>query len=290
MFHTETISLQHKPLINQVRASYHHTSESHSFGSLFLWQRDMGLSLFAEEDAFLVKCETRSPDCWYFPCGKPDTIEAFIRELLSSSDRLHFTYMREEDITFLQSRFPSVFTIVPADGDSEYLYDTQAYLSMEGSPYRRIRKDIAKLLKQHEVRVMPWNEDTSCDMESVLRMWHARFPGEDGLQDFGTSQLLLQYRSELDVTGVIVYVDNQPVSMAAGFPLCENCFDLAFSKCGIHMTGLPDYTRQALAKILPSQFTILNGEDDLGIPGLRKVKQLMRPVGQIHMYEAVVNP
>ena len=46
------------------------------------------------------------------------------------------------------------------------------------------------------------------------------------------------------------------------------------------------YTRQALARLLPERYTILNGEDDLGIPGIRKVKRLMRPIGQIQMCEA----
>ena len=286
MIETETIALPVKPLIDGIRAASGHPSESHSFASLFLWQQDMGLSVRLEKEAFLVRCTSRGENCWYFPCGDREQAESWIRELLLEEEPLRLVYLREEDAAFLSERFPDSFEIVPADSDSEYLYDRQAYLRMEGEGYRRIRRGVKKLLAENEVREEPWTADNTADMETVLQMWHARHPGEDGLMDLGTSRLLLEHGRELDFQGVIVYLDGAPAAMCAGFPLNETSFDIAFSKSGVRVTGLQDYTRQALARLLPERYTILNGEDDLGIPGIRKVKRLMRPIGQIQMCEA----
>ncbi|MBO4926114.1 MAG: DUF2156 domain-containing protein [Clostridia bacterium] len=286
MITTEKITLAQKPQIDAIRAAYGHPSESHSFASLFLWQRDMGLTIHLEEDAYIVRCTSRPGNCWYFPCGNRERGAGWIEELLREEEPLDLIYARDGDIAFLEERFPGVFEFAPADGDSEYLYDRQAYLTMAGEGYRRIRKGVKRLCAEHELRVEPWTAENNSDMEKVLRRWHARFPGEDGLMDWGTSQLMMEHRRTLDLTGVIVYLDGEPASISAGFPLTETSFDIAFSKSTERISGLQDYTRQALARILPEHYAILNGEDDLGIPGIRLVKQLMRPIGQIRMNEA----
>lgn len=286
MIKTEQIELVQKPMIDRIRADRGHPSESHSFASLFLWQWDMGLSIRVEEDAYIVRCTSRPGNSWYFPCGESGRCAAWIEELMKQDGPLHLIYMLEEDARFLEERFPGAFSITPADSDSEYLYDRAAYLAMAGEGYRRIRRDVHWLCTEHEARAERWSRENTRDMAAVLRQWHASYPGEDGLVDWGTARLLVDYGKSLDIMGVIVYLDGEPVSMAAGFPLTGDSFDIAFSKSARRIKGLQDFSRQALARLLPENFTVLNGEDDLGVPGIRMVKQLMRPIGQIHMFEA----
>ena len=151
MIETETIALPVKPLIDGIRAASGHPSESHSFASLFLWQQDMGLSVRLEKEAFLVRCTSRGENCWYFPCGDREQAESWIRELLLEEEPLRLVYLREEDAAFLSERFPDSFEIVPADSDSEYLYDRQAYLRMEGEGYRRILPRVVSIIPDTSV-------------------------------------------------------------------------------------------------------------------------------------------
>lgn len=286
MIVTEKITISQKQIIDNIRKKYNHDSESHSFNSLYLWQKDMGLTIAIKDDAFIVNCKSR-PNSWYFPCGNEDVCKAWIDELIESNEQLKFIYVRKEDVEFIKRNFNGVFDIENATGDSEYLYDKSAYLSLEGDGYRRIRRELKKLKSNYEVFTKIWDDENQNDMINVLKLWHYKFPGEDGLKDFGTSQLLLNHKDTLEITGVITYVNGSPFAMAAGFPLSENSFDIAFSKSVNKIPGLQDYTRQALARIIPDNFTILNGEDDLGIPGLRQIKELMRPIGQIEMFEVI---
>ena len=286
MIETQSIELSQRTAIDHIREVCGHPSESHSFASLFLWQRDMGLTIGLAEDAYIVRCASRSPNCWYFPCGDRRQVTDWIQELLARPEPLELIYLLEEDARVLEARVPGEFRIEPSDGDSEYLYDRSTYLAMEGESYRRIRRGVRKLCAEHDVNARLWTSENDRDMETVLRIWHAGTPGEDGLIDWGTSRLLLTHGKELGIIGVVVYVDGDPAAMSAGFPLTADSFDIAFSKSILRLDGLPDYTRQALARRLPDQYRILNGEDDLGIPGIRTVKQLMRPIGQINMFEA----
>ena len=46
------------------------------------------------------------------------------------------------------------------------------------------------------------------------------------------------------------------------------------------------YVRRELIAVLPEQYTVINGEEDLGIPGLRRSKLLENPIGRIEMFSA----
>lgn len=287
MIVTNKITIDQKQIIDSIRQKANHYSESHSFNSLFLWQNDMGLSICINGDAFIVKCNSRKDNCYYFPCGKESTVKSFIDELIGEKVPFKFIYAREEDIEFINKNYDGVFEMKSSDGDSEYIYNRDSYLKLEGDGYRRIRKDLKKLKSNHEIRTEVWTKENQNDMIEVLKKWHSNHPGEDGLIDFGTSKLLIENKEKLGIEGIITYIDGLPLAMAAGFPLSYNSYDIAFSKSAVKMNGLQDYTRLSLAKIIPSDYSLLNGEDDLGIPGLRLIKELMRPIGKIKMFEVI---
>ena len=83
---------------------------------------------------------------------------------------------------------------------------------------------------------------------------------------------MLDNMTALEMSGVVVYMDGRAASVAMGFPLSERSFDFAFSKAPERETGLLHYARRALVSALPDRYTIINGEEDLGIPGLRRAK------------------
>lgn len=62
-------------------------------------------------------------------------------------------------------------------------------------------------------------------------------------------------------------------------------FDISLGKQSCYITGMAEYTRHALCSFLPEKYSLVNGEEDLGIEGLRRMKQRMRPVGLLRMYE-----
>ena len=130
MIETQSIELSQRTAIDHIREVCGHPSESHSFASLFLWQRDMGLTIGLAEDAYIVRCASRSPNCWYFPCGDRRQVTDWIQELLARPEPLELIYLLEEDARFLEARFPGEFRIEPSDGDSEYLYDRSTYLAI----------------------------------------------------------------------------------------------------------------------------------------------------------------
>ena len=85
----------------------------------------------------------------------------------------------------------------------------------------------------------------------------------------------------------LVFVDEEPYAIAAGFPLSDNCFDMSLAKQVDTLSGLTTYAKYALYNILPRQFDTVDTEEDLIISGLRTMKQQMGPIGKILMFGAM---
>lgn len=283
---TSEISLGLRAQIDSIADSCGHDSASHAFTSLFLWQTDMGLSVCMRERAFAVRCKQRGDAAWFFPCGEEKGVLSFVKDILERSPNALFLYLRREDVELLDRHFSGRFRIVRADDSSEYLFDRKEYVALPGEKNRSIRWSINHLKRHHDLRTVRLDPDNLNDARAVFSAWKPHHAGAGYAFDRTTAALLFDHYAQLDVTGVMVYMDGGPKAVAIGFPLSESVFDIAFSKAPVRETGILHYARRMLVKELPDRFTVINGEEDLGIPGLRRAKRLEHPIGMIEMFEA----
>ena len=246
----------------------------------------MELSVCLRERAFAVSCGYRGNDAWFFPCGEQAEVLYFVQDIMDRFPHARLLYLRQEDAVLLREHFPGRFRMEPSESASEYLYDRTEYVTLPGRKYESIRWSINRLKSHHELRTEPLSSDNLGAVRSILAAWKPRTMSESYSPDLTTAALMLDNLTALEMSGVIVTMDGRAAAVAMGFPLSGRSFDIAFSKAPERAIGLLHYTRRALVSTLPDRYTIINGEEDLGIPGLRRAKQLEHPMGQIEMMEA----
>ena len=93
-------------------------------------------------------------------------------------------------------------------------------------------------------------------------------------------------REALGLYGVVVYLEGRPASFMLGFPLGEDVFDAAVGKSAVNVQGLTYYTLWQLMRSLPERYRWFNLEEDLGLPGLRDMKEHFLPDGKHEVWEA----
>lgn len=286
LLETQALSVELRDRMQAIRQACGHESASHAFSSLFLWQKDMELRVCLREDAFAVRCGHWGDGVWFFPCGARESVLRLIREILEQTPHARLLYLRREDAALLDRYFPGRFRVEAAEDASEYLYDRTEYVTLPGKKNENIRWSINRLSSRHALRVEPLCAQKLDAAREVLCAWKPRTFSESYSPDKNTVELLLGSFDVLELTGVVVYLDERPAAVAMGFPLSARSFDIAFSKAPERETGLLHFARRALVRSLPERFTVINGEEDLGIPGLRQAKRLEHPMGQIEMMEA----
>lgn len=72
-------------------------------------------------------------------------------------------------------------------------------------------------------------------------------------------------------------VDNEIVAFTYGAPVNYDTFCVHIEKADTNFDGAYTVMNQEFASRIPEQFTYINREEDLGIPGLRKAKLSYSP-------------
>lgn len=281
---TMPITLSMKDTMERIRYENGYITASHAFASLFIWKKEMGLSVYLEEDLFAVKCRLRGENAWFFPCGGKAAVRDFICRCLGGEGLL-FCYMRRKDAEFLEQEFPGRFCIREREADHEYIYDRKEQQELKGKEFLAARKYIHRLTAAHVLEWEPVCSGNLADAVALVSGWKERAEGIGGLRDTAASVAMLAYWEELDGAGILVRIDGTPGAVMAGFPIGKSMFDISLGKQSCYLTGMAEYARNALCSFLPEKYSLVNGEEDLGIGGLRQMKQRMRPVGLLQMYE-----
>ena len=285
----EKITLHHRDAVEQIRRRYNHQTSSHAFLSLFLWQEELGLQLHITSDMFAVKCNKRGENCWFFPCGDPVKIKEFLHQQLDiTAAPLHLCYMRVEDAEILNREFPNRFSTVAAPDDNEYLYDKEEQVLLQGKEFRHHRNSLNRLKDKYEIVI---KEITSKNLgQAAVVLDHARENSAESigiLSTLSTDRMILEHWEALNMNGVIVYADGMPAAIAAGYLISDSTYDISVCRQALSDPDIAVYTRHELFSRLPEPIRYINAEEDLGIEGLRILKQGMKPVELLRMFEGV---
>lgn len=285
---TGTISLHHREVIEELRRHYGHDLSSHAFCSLYLWRKPLGLSLLQRRDMFTVKCTRRGKNSWFFPCGSNRAVARFLEEHGKERD-FSLCYMRRQDVKLLEKYQPGRFRIRPDPGSGEYIYDIAGHMSLKGKRYANVRTQLHKVTREHKLSAEEISTENIGRALCVLSDWKIQKKNSGyAVPDMEeVEEEALHNRSLLGISGILVYVDGEPCSVVAGYPITGNTYDIFLAKEKKQIQGLSYYAKRTYFSSLPPQYAYINLEEDLGIEGLRKEKTILGPVKMNDVWEAV---
>lgn len=281
---TEEITLTHRGRIERLRDACGHTLSSHAFNSLFLWQKHMDLSLYLTADLFSVRYGKRGDNTWFFPCGEREAARVFIERHMEDTD-FALCYLRPEDAKWLAECFPGKWELYRTPDDDEYLYEAEKHLRLNGRAYQRLRAQINKVEREDAPRSEWICHHNEKDALHVIREWQRRHEAGNGefTGDEIDEEAISMWR-RLGIQARILYLREKPAAVMAGFYLNDNTFDIAVDKTAIPIRGVSYYARRDLIASVSCE--LINHEEDLGLPGLRKMKERMRPLRKNEMWAA----
>lgn len=281
---TEEITLAHRQPIERLRAGCGHVLSSHAFQSLFLWRRHMGLSLYLTPEMFCVCYGKKGNNTWFFPCGEEGAVRAFIEKHIDEAD-FSLCYLRPEDADWLVSCYPGRWKLYRTPEDDEYLYVPEKHRCLKGRAYQRFRTQVNKVEREDAPRCA-WLDDYNVqDALYVVREWHRTHEKGAGqfMGDEIDEEAVLLWR-RLGLKARLLYLGGRPAAVTAGFYISEHIFDIAVAKTAVSCPGVAYYARRDLICSVPCG--LINHEEDMGVPGLRKMKEGMLPDGKNEMWAA----
>ncbi|MBI3619030.1 DUF2156 domain-containing protein [Candidatus Peregrinibacteria bacterium] len=252
------------------------------FSQMFLWGESRN-HLFTEVEGHLVICfqkrnETRK---WYPPIG-PEP-ERIIRDLLPPSRGYIFLYIDEPLAQKLQGLG---LTLKEEPTRFDYVYSLEGLRTLVGSKYASKRNLIKKCLP-FDPDVVPLNGLLHEECVSVLDRWmeSEERPGmNSALDEISSLHLAMKNFEALKLLGVGIRIKGRLEAFAIGNALNPTMFLEQFEHANKAFIGLYPLVLHEFVKAVPLQYTELNREEDLGIPGLRTAKECWHPLYLVKKY------
>ncbi len=256
--------------------------------NLLVWQDAYHTTFAFEDGQLLIKSEEEDRISFALPLG--DDFEkgmALIRDYCGETrpvfwaqegDRMKlFCQFVGADYDFLESR-----------DDFDYLYSQTALAELSGKKYHGKRNHIAAFSKKYDWEYRPLSDSIIPDIRLCADEWYRENTNANGLDPHLQTErqgieTMLAHRQALNLRGGAVYVGGKAVAFTLGSPINSRVFDTHIEK------ALTDYAEsyavinREFAKTL-SDFTYINREDDMGLPGLRRSKLSYKPAFLLKKY------
>ena len=288
-FATKPIEFADKEEMERIRMHSGNVLSAHTFDSLYLWQSQMKLSLCRKNGIFLVRCGVRGENTWLFPCGDRAETEAFIRSGMERHD-FALCYIGEAEAEWLTKTFPDAWELHREKESDEYICRMADYIGLSGGTYLGVRHKINRILREHELETRLLTPETMADAGTVVSEWEklSHHVGDHKLEEGGVSRKALSEADRLGLEGVVVYLEGEPMAVFAGFPINEDTIDALIGKCRHDAPrGFIYYAVREFFQSVRNSYTFCNLEEDLGIPGIRLIKEAMRPERKNLIWTAV---
>jgi hypothetical protein len=164
----------------------------------------------------------------------------------------------------------------------DYLYLRSDLAELPGKRFHKKRNLVAQFLKTYTYEEKPLTPDLISDAVKILELWREKKGNES---DYIGSMEALEHFEELNMRGLLFYIDGKPAAWCLGEPLARGTmFTVHFEKGLDDYKGIYQFINRAFAASLPERFIHINREQDLGDEGLRQAKMTYRPSGFVRKY------
>ena len=294
MLEFQPVSLGIKTLVDSYTFRWGEGSCQHSFVSSFCLRHKYG-DMFCEHEGFLYTLRSRkctdSERVYLFPHGDRTEVARAVQAVLDDAHehgaRARFETVTRDAMEIICGTFPGMFTAEGNRDLSEYVYDTEFLAELPGHEFGTKRKNIHKFFRDYEGRceVLPITQD---NIERVLAFqaeWlEAKMLGEEDFvheeqleQENDAVSIALNNFIQLGLSGIMLLIDGEVKGYSYGVPLNSECFD--------HIAEKGDRRIPNIYKVLKNEFVrrccagckYVNLEEDLGVEGLRTMKQRYKP-------------
>lgn len=181
----------------------------------------------------------------------------------------------------LEEAMPGDFYYIPERDYFDYIYLREDLISLKGKKLQPKRNHINKFTKTYPyeyISITPGIVSQCLDLE---RLWFNENKDSDDEKELNDErrslQFALQHSEELGLIGGAIKVAGNIVAFSFGAPINHNTFGTHVEKADVNYEGAYAIINKEFAAHLPEQYTYINREEDLGIPGLRQAKLSYNP-------------
>lgn len=265
-----------------------------SFSNLCSWRFIYNTQFAIIDDYLVFKFWVEGELAYMMPVGSGDlkeTIKELIQDANKEGQPFRMLGVCEGMQADLEEILPNKFVYTTTRDYADYLYLRTDLATLKGKKFQSKRNFINRFKRQYPnyeyAPITPENIEECLILEEK---W-CKANNCDQYEGTGNERRALTFALQnfetLGLTGGLIRVDGQIVAFTFGMPINHETFGTHVEKADTDIEGAYAMINMEFANHIPEQFTYINREEDLGIPGLRKAKLSYNPI--IILEKSMVN-
>lgn len=264
----------------------------YSFANLLFWMS--AFTDYTTVGGFVcVRMKSKQGERFLFPAGVGDptaAIELLRRDAAERGVPFQMVGVTKNDRRLLEMFYPGRFLFTVLRDMSDYTYPVEQLAELAGKKLQAKRNHINHFIAEHpDWRTEPISEGNVELCRRCAQKWFLAHGESDGEREHGILETALMNMQTLGMEGLLLLEGDEPLAFSLGNRITEKVFDVNFEKADADVHGSFAVINREMARMVRSRYpevTLLNREDDMGLPGLRKAKESYQPI-LLEKYSAV---
>ncbi len=293
MFSFKLIKLEDKNLLQPIISTIPYQLCNFTFTNMIIWGATYSPAYCMIDGMLCVISQPNEKKYFNFPLGKGDekqVIDKLIAYAAQQGTPFKMINITEEMKTKLETFYPGKFNFSFSEDYSDYIYNVEDLLYLQGKKYQPKRNHINKfkrLYPDYTYNSMTVNDVDDCfEMHKQWAKNHCEHRNETLESETCATRKALFLFKQLDLQGGVLRVNGKVAAFTLGQPINSEIFDICIEKALPEYEGAYPMINQLFLEDQISQYTFVNREEDLGEEGLRKAKLSYYPLKQIVKYSA----
>ncbi len=266
-----------------------------AFANMYCWQ-EVFRSAWAEIEGFLVirfQIDGSEKIGYMQPVGEGDfsqIIPLLCEDAHAHGQPLRIIGLTAEGCAKIRARYAGMFAFESNPALSDYIYSADDLRNLSGRKFQAKRNHFNRFsatYPDHRYEVLTREHFAEC--MRLEREWRRGHSGHtSGLcAEQRAMQRAFESFEELGMIGGSIYVGGRMVAFTYGSAVNHHTFDTHVEKADTEYDGAFAAINRLFAEHLPSQFTQINREEDLGLEGLRRAKRSYQPTEIAQKFSAI---
>lgn len=218
-----------------------------------------------------------------YPIGSPANRKLAVQKIMkmykSQTREIVFFGLSDATLQELTELYNDQIVDVMNDRDSqEYILDVNEFLKMEGSEYSNLRTKIRRFNRNVAWTFEEITKDNIQGCIDLSEKWYQEHTDDKtAVAEQKATNYMFDHFFELDYKGGLFRIDGTVAAFSVGIPFNDAFFVNLIRKAD------PSYRDSTMSmvyefmKVFCSEFQYVNDSCDMGLPGLRKFKELLKP-------------
>jgi len=285
------IKLEDRPILHPIVSQIPYQLCNYTFANMIIWGSTYSPAYAIIDGMLVIISQPEGKQYFNFPLGNgyaKIVIDKLIQYAKDKNIPFKMINITDEMKLFLEENYPNKFNYSFSPDYSDYLYNTQDLLLLQGKKYQSKRNHINKFKKLYDYQYNNMTQDDIPECVEMHKQWALKHckEGNVGLENETCATMkALQLFNKLELKGGVLRVDGKVAAFTLGQAINNFTFDVCVEKALSEYEGAYSFINQQFIEHQLTAYSYINREEDLGEEGLRKAKLSYYPIRLIHKYK-----